>query len=91
LAFQGIFISWPYYFSLAVLFIAPFFGRRYIVSFAFGALLLQRPYMIGIGYSLVGLLVLATTIEMIVTERHSRRRLAAINNTVPVSAHLSRE
>jgi hypothetical protein len=83
LAFQGIFISWPYYLALAVLFIAPFFGRKYIVSFAFGALLLQRPYMVGIGYSLVGLLVLATTIEMIVSERHTRNRLAAINNTVP--------
>ena len=58
---QGLFVSWPYYLALVVLFTAPLFGRRYIVSMAFGALLLQRPYLQGIGYSLIGLLVVATT------------------------------
>ena len=76
---QGIFISWPYYVTLAILFISPVFGRKYIVSFAFGALLLQRPYMVGIGYSLMGLLVVATTIEGIVADRSGGRFLVAAN------------
>jgi hypothetical protein len=29
---------------------------------AFGALLLQRPYLLGIGYSLIGLLIVGTTV-----------------------------
>ena len=70
LAFNGILISWPYYLALAVLLCAPVFGRKYIVSFAFGALLLQRPYMLGIGYSFIGLLVVATTIKGIASDRY---------------------
>ena len=70
LVIDGLFISWPYYLVLGVLFVAPAFGRKYMVSFAYGALLLQRPYMIGVGYSFIGLLVLATTICGIVRERY---------------------
>jgi hypothetical protein len=80
---SGIFISWPYYFTLAILFIAPVFGRKYMVSFAFGALLLQRPYMLGIGYSLIGLLVVATTIEGIVAKRYGGRFLVVANKHGP--------
>jgi hypothetical protein len=76
LVIHGLFISWPYYLVLAALFLAPIFGRKYMVSFAYGALLLQRPYMIGIGYSLVGLLVLATTIGSIVRGRNGEPILA---------------
>ena len=76
---QGILISWPYYVTLAILFISPVFGRKYIVSFAFGALLLQRPYMVGIGYSLIGLLVIATTVEGIAADRYGGRFLVAAN------------
>jgi len=75
LVIHGVFISWPYYLVLSVLFIAPIFGRKYMVSFAYGALLLQRPYMIGVGYSLIGLLVLATTIGGIVGDRYGERIL----------------
>jgi hypothetical protein len=80
---NGIFISWPYYLTLAILFIAPVFGRKFIVSFAFGALLLQRPYMLGIGYSLIGLLVVATTIEGIVANRYGGRFLVVANKQSP--------
>jgi hypothetical protein len=80
---SGIFISWPYYLTLAILFIAPVFGRKYMVSFAFGALLLQRPYMLGIGYSLIGLLVVATTIEGIVAKRYGGRFLVVANKHGP--------
>jgi len=83
LAQQGIFISWPYYLTLAILFISPVFGRKYIVSFAFGALLLQRPYMVGIGYSLIGLLVIATTIEGIVANRYGGRFLVMASKHRP--------
>lgn len=75
LVLNGIFISWPYYLVLAILFMAPLFGRQYIVSFAFGALLLQRPYMLGIGYSLIGLLVVASTLGSIVASRYGERIL----------------
>jgi len=64
LVLHGVFVSWPYYLSLAVLFSAPLFGRRFLVCAAFGALLLQRPYIVGIGYSLIALLVVVTTIEL---------------------------
>ena len=83
LVLHGIFISWPYYVTLAILFIAPVFGRKFIVSFAFGALLLQRPYMIGIGYSLIGLLVVATTIEAIVADRYGGRFLVVAHKHRP--------
>jgi len=69
LVLHGLFISWPYYLALLILFTAPVFGRKFIVSFAFGALLLQRPYLLGIGYSFIGLLVVATTIGGIVANR----------------------
>lgn len=77
LVIHGLFISWPYYLVLGVLFIAPLFGRKYMVSFAYGALLLQRPYMIGIGYSFIGLLVLVTTIGGIVRDRYGEPNLTA--------------
>ena len=83
LVMQGIFISWPYYLALAILFTAPLFGRKFIVSMAFGALLLQRPYMLGIGYSLIGLLVVATTIVGIAASRFSDWGPFADDNVVP--------
>lgn len=78
---NGIFISWPYYLALAILLIAPVFGRKYIVSLAFGALLLQRPYMLGIGYSLIGLLVVAATIGSVVGDRRREQILIMAKQT----------
>lgn len=83
LVMHGIFISWPYYVALAILFTAPLFGRKYIVSMAFGALLLQRPYLLGIGYSLIGMLVVGTTIVSIRADRFGKRNLVARNDAVP--------
>ena len=83
LVMHGIFISWPYYLALAILFMAPLFGRKYIVSMAFGALLLQRPYLLGIGYSLIGLLVVGTTLACIAADRFGQHDSAAGNRTVP--------
>jgi hypothetical protein len=68
---HGLFVSWPYYASLLVLLSAPIFGRRLLVSAAFGALLLQRPYVVGIGYSLIALMVVMVTIEQIVANHRS--------------------
>ena len=82
---QGIFISWPYYAALVVLFLAPLFGQRYVVSMAFGALLLQRPYIVGIGYSLIGLLVISTTIMTIIEERSRRTSLPRFQAPMPQS------
>jgi hypothetical protein len=79
LVFNGILISWPYYLTLAILFIAPVFGRKYIVSIAFAALLLQRPYVLGIGYSLINLLVVVSTIGGIVGDRYGERILFLTN------------
>lgn len=91
LAFQGIFLSWAYYLALAVLLLAPLFGREYIVSFAFGALLLQRPYLLDVGYALIGCLVVAMTIESIVARRYGRRlMLASKDRHAPmVQSHVS--
>ena len=77
LVFQGIFLSWTYYLVLAVLFLTPLFGREYIVSFAFGALLLQRPYLLDVGYALIGCLVVAVTIARIVARRYGPRLMLA--------------
>jgi hypothetical protein len=71
LVMQGIFVSWPYYAALVILFCAPFFGREYLVSFGIGALLLQRPYLLNLGYALVGCLVVVATITRI-SRRHIR-------------------
>ena len=79
LVLHGIFVSWPYYLTLVVLLISPIFGRKYFVSFAFGALLLQRPYVLGIGYSLINLLVVASTIGGIVGDRYGERVLILAN------------
>ena len=54
----GLTQGWLYYFVLAMLFMSPLLGRKYLVIFAFGLLLLQRPYVMHIGYSFYSFLVL---------------------------------
>ena len=83
LVMQGLFISWPYYLALVVLFMAPLLGRKYIVSMAFGALLLQRPYLLGIGYSLIGLLVVGTTVASIAAGSFRERSSAPGDHALP--------
>jgi len=83
LVMNGILISWPYYLTLAILFTAPLFGRRFIVALAFAALLLQRPYMLGIGYSLIGLLVVATTVAGVAAGRFGNREPVADSRVAP--------
>ena len=80
LAFQGILLSWPYYLVLGALFLAPLFGRQYLVSFGIGALFLQRPYLLDMGYSLVGCLVLAATLYSVAAKRSPR---AGMPNAAP--------
>jgi len=58
LVFLGLFVSWPYYICLVLLFLAPLRGRGYFVAFGIGLLLMQRPYFDGVGYSLLVVLVL---------------------------------
>lgn len=58
LVLLGLTQGWLYYFVLAMLFMSPLFGRKYLVVFAFGLLLLQRPYVMHIGYSFYSFLVL---------------------------------
>ena len=74
LAFQGIFLSWPYYLALGILFLAPLLGRQYLVSFGIGALLLQRPYLLDVGYALIGCLVVAVTLNRISARRTMQTR-----------------
>jgi hypothetical protein len=75
LVMQGIFVSWPYYAALVILFCAPLFGRDYLVSFGIGALLLHRPYLLNMGYALVSCLVLVATLHSIAAKRLPRARL----------------
>lgn len=51
---QGIFLSWPYYFFLIASLIALFEGRRGLMFFAVGLLFVQRPYLMNLGYSVLG-------------------------------------
>jgi len=71
LVLHGLFVSWPYYLALVLLLTAPLFGKQFLASAGFGALLLQRPYIVGIGYSLITLLVVMMTIEAIAARSRS--------------------
>lgn len=86
IVFQGIFLSWAYYLTLALLFLAPVFGRKYLVSLAIGALLLQRPFLLDLGYSLIVCLLVAVTIDSIVTTRFGRRLMfTSTESPVPIT------
>lgn len=58
LAQHGIFLSWPYYIFLAVVFYYSLRGRKHLAFLAVGLLFLQRPYVIHYGYSFYALLAL---------------------------------
>jgi len=49
--------GWLYYLMLMMLFAAPLFGRKYLVVFGVALLLLQRPYVMHIGYSFYSFLI----------------------------------
>jgi hypothetical protein len=49
----GILMSWPYYAALAVLLAGGLRARRRLVEAGVAALLLQRPYLLGVGYCLL--------------------------------------
>ncbi len=72
LVMQGLFVSWPYYTAIAILFFAPFLGRDYVVAFGIGVLFLQRPYLLNLGYSLIGCLVVAVTLQGVGARRRHR-------------------
>ena len=58
LASTGILVSWPYYGAVFVFLFSPLFGRKYLVVFGFGLLMLQRPGLMGIGVSMLAVAVL---------------------------------
>lgn len=58
LAFGGLSSELPYYVAVALFFLSPFFGRRYIALFGIGLLFLQRPYVTGFSYALIAVLLL---------------------------------
>lgn len=66
LVLLGALQSWSYYLMLLVFILAPLMGRRYWVVFGFGLLLLQRPYIMHLGYSFVSFLILAITLGVMV-------------------------
>lgn len=53
---QGIFLSWPYYLFILATMISLFNGRPGLMFFAVGLLFIQRPYLMNLGYSLLGIL-----------------------------------
>ena len=57
LAFSGIAISWPYYVIVVYFLVAPLFGKKYLVVLGMGLLFLQRPYLMNVAYSFVGILI----------------------------------
>ena len=71
--------SWPYYWMLVVFFLAPLMGRRYWVVFGFGLLLLQRPYIMHLGYSFVSFLIFAMTLGVMIEWVLSIKRAAGGN------------
>ncbi|WP_300494096.1 hypothetical protein [Marinobacter sp.] len=79
----GLLQSWLYYLLLLVAFIAPFFGRRYFVVFGFGLLLLQRPYLMHVSYSLYSVVIVCITLGVVVSKIN--QILAA--SSISASAH----
>ncbi|SEL60771.1 hypothetical protein [Ectothiorhodospira marina] len=57
LASSGLLISWPYYLLLFLYLFSPAFGKKYFVVFGFGLLMLQRPSLMTIGISMIGLII----------------------------------
>ena len=55
---QGLFLSWPYYIFLILGFISLFGGRKNFAFFAVTLLFVQRPYLLVLGYSFMGILAL---------------------------------
>jgi hypothetical protein len=56
LAMQGLLLSWPYYLFLLLTLVAALRGRRGLMFFAVGLLFMQRPYLLNLGYSVLGVL-----------------------------------
>jgi hypothetical protein len=60
LVYGGLFAAWPYYFFIALSFIATFLSRDGLLLFGIAILLLQRPYLLEFPYSaLLALVYLA--------------------------------
>lgn len=57
LAFEGILVSWPYYFILLFLLGMPIAGRHYLVCVGIGLLLLQRPSALGLSAAMVTIML----------------------------------
>jgi hypothetical protein len=59
LAFGGLLSEGPYYVTVIVFLLSPFFSRRYLVLLGIGLLFLQRPYVMGFSYSLIAICLLS--------------------------------
>ena len=59
---NGLFVTWPFYLTILILFISPVFGRKYFVSFGFGLLLLQRPEMLAMSGAMISTIIILLTI-----------------------------
>ncbi|SIQ31776.1 hypothetical protein SAMN05920897_1073 [Alkalispirochaeta americana] len=71
LVFNGFLLSWPYYLSLLFFLSSPVFGKKYLASFGFGLLLLQRPGIEGITKSvLASIVVFAVVSEIFRSSSH---------------------
>ena len=64
-AFQGMFLAWPYYVALLLLLFAAFKGKKNLVCLGFALLLLQRPGVASISMSMVVVLVSLVAVRSI--------------------------
>tara|TARA_R110000823_G_scaffold282241_2_gene400457 strand:- start:1131 stop:2096 length:966 start_codon:yes stop_codon:yes gene_type:complete len=78
----GLLQSWLYYLLLLIAFIAPFFGRRYFVVFGFGLLLLQRPYLMHVSYSLYSVIIVCITLGVVVSKINQLLTASSISASV---------
>ena len=67
----GLMQSWPYILVLAVLLLSPLYGRHNLVLFGIALLLLQRPYILAIGYSFLTWLCLVIFVAGVRQRRRS--------------------
>lgn len=69
LALGGIFISLPYYIFMVTFLASPIFGKRYFVVFGMGLLFAQRPYLMNLGYSLMGVAIAHVFVASVVSSQ----------------------
>ncbi len=73
---QGLFLSWPYYVFLVTGVLSLARGRKGLLFFAVALLFVQRPYLLNLGYAVLGAIAFSvhhTSLSTVVATNRSPR------------------